>query len=100
MVRSIWAGKIAAGKMTQVMELIPRVKELFKKYAGMPNVESFLNMFGETGVLIYMTDFEDLAAYQKISDQAFSDPEYYKLGENSANLFVEGSIHTYIMRSV
>ena len=100
MVRGIWVGKIAAGKMAQVLVLIPKVRELYMKYEGMPNPECFLNMFGESGILIWMADFNDLATSEKVSDQAFNDPEYHKLGEENANLFVEGSIHTYVLKNI
>jgi hypothetical protein len=99
MLRHVWAGKIASGKFAKAVEWIPRVKDFYKKYEGIPKIESFLNMFGESGGLVLMSDYKDLAAFQKIFDQALSDPGYAKLSEEAAGLFVEGSINTYIMRS-
>jgi hypothetical protein len=100
MYRHVWAGKIASGKFAKAMEWVPRVKEFYQKYDKMPKIETYLNMFGESGGLIFMADYKDFAAYQKIVDQVLSDPGYAKLGEEAANIFVEGSINTFIMRSV
>jgi hypothetical protein len=100
MLRHVWAGKIGAGKLQKAMEWIPKVKTYYKKYDSISNQEFFLNMFGESGVLVIMSNFKDLAAYQKLIDQLPADPGYAKLSEDAGKVFIEGSIHTYIMRPV
>jgi hypothetical protein len=99
MLRFVWTGKIASGKFAKAMEFLPKPKEFYKKFDGMTNQEYFLNLFGESGGLVFMADYQDFTAYQKVMDQILSDPGYAKLNEEGADLFVEGSINTYIMRS-
>jgi len=99
MIRYVWGGKVAAGKTAQAMEWIQKVMDFYKRYDGMPTIETFSNMFGESGVIVFMSDHADLAAFQKIDDQVSNDPEYIKFADESAGIIVEGSVNTYLMKS-
>jgi hypothetical protein len=45
-------------------------------------------------------DFNDLATFEGVQNQALADDAYWKMIEEAKDLFIEGSTHNMIMREL
>jgi hypothetical protein len=72
-----------------------------KKY-GMNPISTFIDSFGKVGTIRWMTDFNDLAACEKVQTQMMSDQDYWKLVNKAATsqLFIDGQTEDHICRSL
>jgi hypothetical protein len=99
MVRWTRSALIARGKGVQAMQWAKEITEWAnKKYNRQMKV--YLDYFGESGTLRWFVDYENLAAFEKISDQIIGDPEYWQKLNQGADLFVEGSGFDTVMREI
>jgi hypothetical protein len=60
----------------------------------------FLDGFGEVGTIRWFVDYENLASLEKIMDQIYADPDWFKKVSEAKDLFIEGKTHDLVMRSL
>ena len=100
MVRWMRSAKIAPGKYLQAMEFAKGISEFSQKYEGASSVGVFLDSFGDVGIIRWFVDYENLASFEKISDQIMADPEWFKKIEEATDLFIAGCTSDVVMRSI
>ena len=99
MIRWIYTAQVAPGKLAEAMQHTKEMVEFSKKYEGVPPVETFLQSFGEVGVIHSMADYEDLASFEKMTQQVLADPAYFQKLQEGKDLYVHSTIKTVVMRS-
>jgi len=100
MVRWMRSAQIAPGKYLQAMEFAKEISEFSQKYEGASSVGVFLDSFGSVGTIRWFVDYENLASFEKISDQIMADPEWFKKIEEATDLFIEGNTYDEVMRAI
>ena len=101
MVRWMRSARIAPGKNIEAMQFAMEITEYAKnKYEGAPGASVYLDSFGEVGTIRWMTDYEDLASFEKVSNQVRADQEWWQKMDAIKDLFIPGSIHDVIMRLI
>jgi hypothetical protein len=86
---------IAPGKFAEALQFATEMSEFSKKYEGI-----FLDGFGEVGTIRWFVDYENLASLEKIMDQIYADPDWFKKISEAKDLFIEGKTHDLVMRSL
>ena len=69
MVRWIRTAKIKDGKFMEMIAWSKEIVAFLKKHPHMPEVHTFLDLFGATGTIRWMTDYPDMAALEKVQSQ-------------------------------
>jgi hypothetical protein len=100
MIRWMRSARIAPGKLVEALKFSTEIVEYTKKYEGAANVGVFLDSFGEVGTIRWCADYEDFASWEKISNQIFADPEWFQKMDAIKDLFIPGSTHDLVMRSL
>jgi len=83
--------RVAGGK---ILEAIQWAKEVTAYVNGkQPNhkVQAFSSRFGDTNMLFWQVDFEDLASLDKFQQSFNNDQGYWDLVNKATPLFIEGS---------
>jgi hypothetical protein len=94
------SARIAPGKLVEALKFSAEIVEYTKKYEGAANVGVFLDSFGEVGTIRWCADYEDFASWEKVSNQIFADPEWFQKMDAIKDLFIPGSTHDLVMRSL
>ena len=100
MIRWMRSAKIASGKAAQAMQWAKEILEFTKKYEGVAGAEVFYDSFGDVGTLRWCADYDDFAAWEKVSNQVFADAEWWQKMDEASGLFIEGSVKDIVMRSL
>jgi hypothetical protein len=99
MIRLSRSAKVVNGKFPQAMQWAKEITEFAnKKYKIQIGV--YLDIFGEVGTIRWVTDYADLAAYEKVRNQLLADQAYWKKLNQSAELFVQGSVFDTVMQAI
>ena len=99
MIRWIYTAQVAPGKLVEAMQHTKEMIEFSKKWEGVTSPQTFLQSFGEVGFIHTMADYEDLASFEKITQQALADPGYFQKLQEGKDLYVHSTIKTVVMRS-
>ena len=99
MIRWTRSARIAPGKLVEALQFSTEIIEYTKKYEGVSNANVFLDSFGEVGTIRWFADYDDFASWEKVSNQIFADPEWFKKMDAIKDLFIPGSTHDLVMRS-
>jgi hypothetical protein len=91
---------IAPGKYAEALQFATEISEFSRKYEGAGNVGIYLDSFGEMGTIRWFVDYENLASLEKVMDQIYADPDWFKKISAAKDLFIEGSTHDVVMRSL
>jgi hypothetical protein len=94
------SARIAYGKYSEVLQFATEISEFSKKYEGAGNVGIYLDSFGEIGTIRWFVDYENLASLEKVMHQIYADPDWFKKINEAKDLFIEGSFHDVVMRSL
>ena len=99
MVRFTRSGRIVRGKFPQAMQFAKEITEFVNnKYKIQMSV--YMDSFGEVGTIRWFADYADLAALEKVGNQLLVDQEYWQKINQSAELFIQGSVFDTVMRSI
>jgi hypothetical protein len=103
MVRWIRTATIKNGsKVQEALSWSKEISAYVEKTFGTGKVEVFLDAFGVVGKIRWMTDYPDLAKIDQVTAKMLGDQQYWKMVERAtkSELFIEGSLHDLVMRSV
>ena len=100
MIRWMSIVRLSAGKGVPAMQWAKEMVEFAKKYEGAPPVHVFLDSFGDMGTIRFYADYDDLVAFELVSNQLVADEDYWKKIEEAKDLFIDGSNHTVVMREI
>ena len=100
MIRWMRSARIAPGKIVEALKFSTEILEYTKKYEGVADASVFLDSFGEVGTIRACADYEDFASWEKISNQVYADPEWFQKMDEIKDLFIPGSTHDVVMRSL
>jgi len=100
MIRWTRSARIAPGKFLQAVQFAKEISDYAKKFQGAPPVSVYLDSFGEIGTIRWFADYEDVAAWEKVANQLYADLEFINRVNQAADLFIPGSVHDSIMRSI
>ena len=59
----------------------------------------FAEQYGAAGTIHWYADYEDVATVDRIGSELLAGEDYQSILDNSAELFIEGSINDTLMRS-
>ena len=101
MIRWMRSARIAPGKNVEAIQFAMEINEYVqKKYEGVPEAEVFVDSFGEIGTIRWCADYADFASWEKAQSQMVADPEWWQKMDAIKDLFIPGSGHDVVMRSL
>jgi hypothetical protein len=84
----------------EAMAWINEHRDYMKQNHGKYQAQIFIDSFGEPGTVRWILDFEDLSALEKFMQEVNEDQGYWQRVAKVEGLFVEGSVHDIVMRSI
>ena len=100
MVRWMSVSRIARGNAVAALKHAKEMAELAKKYEGDSSCSLYMDSFGDAGTIRYFMDFDDVATFERVQNQALADDAYWKMIEEAKELFTEGSTRNMVMREL
>ncbi len=103
MVRLQWTARISRGKNLAAMQWAKATAEHLKStYPQILAVLACDEHFGNVNTIHLFSDYDSLATLEAVEAQYPSDPVFQDLmnKSNEAGLFIEGSIHGTLVRSL
>jgi hypothetical protein len=99
MITFVRTATIAPGKVVEALTFAHQIAKLAEKITGL-KVGVSMPVGGNPFRIAWVAAQPDLAAVEANNNKLLSDPEYMKLSEGSASLFLPGSAHDEMWRSV
>jgi hypothetical protein len=99
MITFVRTATIAPGKVVEALTFAHQIAKLVEKITGL-KVGVSMPVGGNPFRIAWVAAQPDLAAVEANNNKLLSDPEYMKLTEGSASLFLPGSAHDQMWRSV
>ncbi len=103
MIRLQWTARISRGKNQGAIQWAKQVVEYLRsKYPGILAVAAYEEHFGNVNTIHIFSDYESLATLESVEAQYPSDAGFQDLfnKSNEAGLFIEGSIHGTLVKSL
>lgn len=100
MVRFQRSIRTARGKPLEAIQWAKEVTEYINGKQPNFKVQVFTSRFGDSGMLAWQIDFDDLAALDKYQKFFNSDEGYWALVTKSYDLFIEGSLHDSVFETL
>ena len=92
MIRWTRTARIAQGKRQEAIQWAKDTREYTKtKFEGGADVNIFLEIFGDYGVICWMVDFENLATLELASQVLDEDSGYQERLQAASELFLPGT---------
>jgi hypothetical protein len=99
MITFVRTATIAPGKVAEALAFAHQIAKLVEKITGL-KVGVSMPIAGNPFRIAWVAAEPDLASVEATTSKLLSDPEYMKLSEGSASLFLPGSAHDELWRSV
>jgi len=99
MITFVRTATIAPGKVAEALAFAHQIANLVEKITGL-KVGVSMPIAGNPFRIAWVAAQPDLASFEADTNKLLSDPEYMKLSEGSASLFLPGSAHDEMWRSV
>lgn len=100
MIRHQRSGRAKAGKAWEVVKFAKEVAGFVNaKYAPV-SVQVFSELFGDLNTIYWQTDYDDLASLEEMQAKLTSDPDYMTILSKGSDIFIEGTLHDKLMKSV
>jgi hypothetical protein len=99
MITFVRTATIAPGKLGEAMGFAHEIAQLVEKITGL-RVGVSMPVSGNPFRIAWVAAETDLAAVELNTNKLLSDPNYMKLVESGASLFLPGSVHDEMWRSV
>ncbi len=103
MIRLQWTARISRGKNQGAIQWAKQVAEYLKsKYPQILAIAAYEEHFGNVNTIHVFSDYESLATLESVEAQYPSDAAFQALfnKSNEAGLFIEGSIHGTLVKSL
>jgi hypothetical protein len=98
MITFVRTATIAPGKLAEAMGFAHEIAKLVEKITGL-KVGVAVPVGGNPFRIAWVAAEPDLAAVESNTGKLLGNPEYMKLVESGASLFLPGSIHDELWRS-
>lgn len=100
MIRHQRSGRAKVGKAMEVIQFAKEVADFVNtKYAPV-SVQVYSELFGELNTIYWQTDYDDLATLEDIHAKLMADRDYLAIVSKGSDIFIEGSLHDTLMKSV
>jgi hypothetical protein len=100
MIRHQRSGRAKAGKAWEIVKFAKEVADFVNtKYAPV-SVQVYSELFGDLDTVYWQTDYDDLASLEEIQAKLTSDPDYLAILSKGSDIFIEGTLHDKLMKSV
>jgi hypothetical protein len=99
MITFVRTATIAPGKTVEALGFARQIAELVEKITGV-KVSVSMPVAGNPFRIAWVAAEPDLGAVESNTNKLLSNPEYMKLSESAASLFLPGSAHDEMWRSV
>jgi hypothetical protein len=102
-IRLQWTARISRGKNQGAIQWAKQVAEYLKsKYPQILEIAACEEHFGNVNTIHLFSDYESLATLESVEAQYPSDAAFQDLfnKSNEAGLFIEGSIHGTLVKSL
>ena len=103
MVRLQWTARISRGKNMEAVQWAKATAEhLRSTYPDILEVAAYDEHFGNVNTIHIFSDYKDLATLESVEARYPSDAAFMDLQKksNDAGLFIEGSIHGMLVKSL
>jgi hypothetical protein len=103
MIRLQWTGRISRGKNQGAIQWAKESAEYLRsKYPDILEIGAYEQHFGEVNTIHIFSDYESLATLEAVEAQYPSDAGFQALMKKSNEecLFIEGSIHGTLVKSL
>ena len=103
MIRLQWTGRISRGKNRDATQWAREVADYLRsKYPKILEIAAFEEHFGNVNTIHIFSDYADLATLEAVEAQYPSDAGFQALFKesNEEGLFIEGSIHGTLVKSL
>jgi hypothetical protein len=99
MITFVRTATIAPGKVAEALAFAHQIAKLVEKISGL-KVGVSMPVSGNPFRIAWVAAEPDLASVEANTNKLLSNPEYMKLSESGASLFLPGSAHDEMWRSV
>lgn len=99
MITFVRTATIAPGKVAEALAFAHQIANLVEKISGL-KVGVSMPVSGNPFRIAWVAAEPDLASVEANTNKLLSNPEYMKLSESGASLFLPGSAHDEMWRSV
>ena len=103
MIRLQWTARISRGKNQGAIQWAKETAEYLRsKYPKILAIAAYEEHFGNVNTIHIFSDYESLATLESVEAQYPSDAAFQDLfnKSNEAGLFIEGSIHGTLVKSL
>ena len=100
MIRYQRSGRAKVGKAWEVIQFAKEIADFVNTKYAPASVQVYSELFGELNTIYWHTDYDDLAALEEIHAKLIADPEYQAIVDKGSDIFIEGSLHDNLMKSV
>lgn len=103
MIRLQWTARISRGKNQEAIRWAKETAEyLGTKYHKILAIAAYEEHFGNVNTIHIFSDYESMATLESVESQYPSDTAFQDLFKksNDAGLFIEGSIHGTLVKSL
>ncbi len=103
MIRLQWTARISRGKNQGAIQWAKETAEyLGSKYPKILAIAAYEEHFGNVNTIHIISDYDSLATLESVEALFASDAAFQDLQKksNEAGLFIEGSIHGMLLRSL
>jgi hypothetical protein len=99
MVTVIRTGAIAPGKTADALAFAHQITKLIKEKHGVP-IELLVPVGGNPGRIAFKSNYQGLGEWETISAKLLADADYLAAIASNAAIFLPGSIHDEIWRTL
>lgn len=92
--------RTARGKNIEAVQWAKEVTDYVNSKQPNYNAQAFSSRFGDTNMLVWQVDFQDLAELDKYQQFFNTDQGYWGLIKKAADFFIEGSIYDSVFESL
>ncbi len=103
MIRLQWTARISRGKNPGAIQWAKEIAEYLRtKYPKILAIAAYEEHFGNVNTIHLFSDYESLATLESVEAEYQSDVAFQDLFKksNEAGLFIEGSIHGTLVKSL
>jgi len=99
MYRLLQRQEVLYGHYAEAVQLVDEVNELLRA-RGLAEFTPWAPTVGKGNELVLMSEYPDLAAFQRESEAFYADAEIMKVWKSGSPLIVQGSVYAEILEPV
>ncbi len=92
--------RASRGNFPRAVQWAKEVAEYINENYAPVSVQAYSELFGDSGMVHWYADYEDLATIEKFNAQLLADQGYWAMINEGADLFIEGSVHDTLIQSI